>query len=47
MIASILPAFEMVGFELVRPYILAIFLGVGVIVGIGGSTLSMRRFLDV
>jgi len=37
----------MVKFDLLRPYILAIFLGVGVIVGIGGSTLSMRRFLDV
>ena len=47
MIASILPAFSMVEFELVRPYILGIFLGVGVVVGIGGSVLSMRRFLDV
>ncbi len=47
MVNSILPAFDMVKFDLLRPYILAIFLGVGVIVGIGGSTLSMRRFLDV
>lgn len=47
MIGGILPAFEMIGFDMLRPFVLAIFLGVGVVVGIGGSTLSMRRFLDV
>ena len=47
MIGGILPAFEMIGFDMLLPFVLAIFLGVGVVVGIGGSTLSMRRFLDV
>ena len=47
MITGILPAFSMIDFNLVRPFVLAIFMGVGVFVGIGGSTLSMRRFLDV
>lgn len=47
LIQGVLPSFQMVEFEVVRLVILAVFLGVGIIVGIGGSILSMRRFLDV
>ncbi len=47
LIQGVLPSFQMVEFEVVRLVILGVFLGVGIIVGIGGSVLSMRRFLDV
>lgn len=47
MIEGVLPSFQMVEFDTVRIMLLVIFLSVGVIVGIGGSILSMRRFLDV
>lgn len=47
LIQGVLPSFQMVEFEVVRLVILGVFLDVGIIVGIGGSVLSMRRFLDV
>lgn len=46
-VTEMLASFRMVEFEVLMPYVLSVFLGVGVVVGIGGSVLSMRRFLDV
>lgn len=42
-----IPAFSMAGFHEFAWILVAVFLGSGVIVGVGGSLLSMRRFLDV
>lgn len=42
-----IPAFTMAQFHQFGWMLVAIFLGAGVIIGVGGSILSMRRFLDV
>ena len=42
-----IPAFTMAQFHQFAWMLVAVFLGAGVIIGVGGSILSMRRFLDV
>lgn len=46
-ILSNLPQFTMAGFEDLMYYVIAIFGGAGIIVGVGGSSLTIRRFMDV
>lgn len=46
-VTNALPAFTMAGFEEFAVVLIAIYLGAGVVIGVGGSVLSMRRFLDV
>lgn len=46
-VESMLGVFQMVEFSVLWPEVLAIFLIAGVIIGIGGSVLTIRRFLDV
>lgn len=46
-VTSTLPAFSMAAFHDFSAIMIAIFFGSGVIIGVGGSVLSMRRFLDV
>ena len=46
-VTGALSAFEMAGFQDFALIMVAIYLGAGVIIGVGGSVLSMRRFLDV
>ncbi|HJF52390.1 MAG TPA: permease-like cell division protein FtsX [Butyricicoccus pullicaecorum] len=42
-----LPQFTMAEFQGLMLYVLGIFAGAGVIVGVGGSSLTIRRFMDV
>ena len=42
-----LPQFTMAEFQGLMFYVLGIFAGAGVIVGVGGSSLTIRRFMDV
>lgn len=42
-----LPQFTMADFQSLMFYVLGIFAGAGVIVGVGGSSLTIRRFMDV
>ena len=42
-----LPQFTMAEFQSLMLYVLGIFAGAGVIVGVGGSSLTIRRFMDV
>lgn len=42
-----LPQFTMAEFQSLMFYVLGIFAGAGVIVGVGGSSLTIRRFMDV
>ena len=42
-----LPQFTMADFQGLMLYVLGIFAGAGVIVGVGGSSLTIRRFMDV
>lgn len=42
-----LPYFEVIPFENVRLMVLAVYLGAGVLFGIGGSVTSIRKFMDV
>lgn len=42
-----LPQFTMAQFQSLMYYVLGIFAGAGVIVGVGGSSLTIRRFMDV
>ena len=46
-VTSALSAFKMAAFHEFGMIMVAIYLGAGVIIGVGGSVLSMRRFLDV
>lgn len=46
-VTSALSAFKMAAFHEFGMIMVAICLGAGVIIGVGGSVLSMRRFLDV
>ena len=46
-VTNALPAFSMASFGQLAPMMAAVYLTAGVIVGVGGSVLSMRRFLDV
>ncbi len=46
-VTGALSAFEMAEFQDFALIMVAIYLGAGVIIGVGGSVLSMRRFLDV
>lgn len=46
-VTGALPAFEMASFQQFAIIMIAIYLGAGVVIGVGGSVLSMRRFLDV
>ncbi len=46
-VTNSIPAFNMAQFHEFGWMLVAIFLGSGVIIGVGGSVLSMRRFLDV
>ena len=46
-VTGAIPAFTMAEFHEFGWMLVAIFLGSGVIIGVGGSILSMRRFLDV
>lgn len=44
---SALPYFEVIPFENVRLMVLAVYLGAGVLFGIGGSVTSIRKFMNV
>lgn len=44
---SALPYFEVIPFESVRLVVLAVYLGAGVLFGIGGSVTSIRKFMNV
>lgn len=44
---SVLSFIEIVSFESMRLHILGIFAGAGVVIGVGGSLLAIRRFLQV
>ncbi len=46
-VTSAIPQFEMAQFHEFGMPLVFIFLGAGIIIGVGGSVLSMRRFLDV
>ena len=46
-VTGALSAFQMAEFQDFAVIMVAIYLGAGVIIGVGGSVLSMRRFLDV
>ncbi len=46
-VTSAIPQFEMAQFHEFGTALVLIFLGAGIIIGVGGSILSMRRFLDV
>lgn len=46
-VVGVLESFKMAQFQDIGILVLAVFLGAGVVIGIGGSVLSMRRFLDV
>ena len=46
-VTSAIPQFEMAQFHEFGTALVLIFLGAGIIIGVGGSVLSMRRFLDV
>ncbi len=46
-VTNAIPQFEMAQFHEFGMPLVFIFLGAGIIIGVGGSVLSMRRFLDV
>lgn len=46
-VTDAIPQFEMAQFHEFGTILIAVFLGAGVIIGVGGAVLSMRRFLDV
>ena len=46
-VTSAIPQFEMAQFHEFGTALVLIFLGAGIIIGVGGAVLSMRRFLDV
>ncbi len=46
-VTSAIPQFEMAQFHEFGTALILIFLGAGIIIGVGGAVLSMRRFLDV
>lgn len=46
-VTSAIPQFEMAQFHEFGMPLVFIFLGAGIIIGVGGAVLSMRRFLDV
>lgn len=47
LVAHNLPQFTLYAFEELRLYVLAVFAGAGAIVGVGGSSLTIRRFMNV
>lgn len=46
-VSSALPNFEIIPFDSVRMLVLAVYLGAGVLFGIGGSVTSIRKFMNV
>lgn len=44
---GVLPSFELVPFAFIHSLVLSVFLVAGVVVGVGGSVLTIRRFMDV
>lgn len=46
-VSGVLPSFSMAPFAEIRMLVLGVYLAAGVIVGVGGSVLTIRRFMDV
>lgn len=46
-VESTIGAFKMVDFSVLQTNLLMVFVGAGVVIGIGGALLTIRRFLDV
>ena len=46
-IGGVIPYFQLLPFESVRWLVLSVYLGVGVLFGIGGSVTSIRKFMNV
>ncbi|WP_087065269.1 permease-like cell division protein FtsX [Intestinibacillus massiliensis] len=46
-VGGVLPSFDFVPFASIRLLVLGVFLIAGVVVGVGGSVLTIRRFMDV
>lgn len=47
LIVGVLPSFSFVPFDSIRILVLVVFLGTGVVIGVGGSVMTIRRFMDV
>lgn len=45
--SSVLSIFDMVAFDSIQTLVLSTMLGAGVVIGVGGSVLTIRRFMDV